>query len=1563
VTSAYADATVEVIADFDRFDNTFAHRLRAAVTTGAANVQKSMGGMNTSINSVIRGMGRLAVSFVAIVGKAALAATAVAAFSAVTASAGLHLVAFVGALGPMTGLVAALPAAIAGAAAAMGVFKLATVGVKDAITSLAAGDLDKFNAALKNLSPNARAFAQELRALKPHLDSLRFGVQDRVFAGMAAQVRTLAASLLPVLRRGLGGLAAEINGAARQVAAFLAGGAARSQLAAILDSAGRSAHNLGAAITPIVRALLGVAQVGGPAIERITAAIGRAAERFAAWVQHATETGRLKDILDQAVAAAKTFGGVIGDVGHILATVFTSAANDGGDLLSNLKDITGAVAAFLGSTQGTEGLSGVFASIKAAGDPLLKTLGSVAGIVADSIAPVFAELAQAVGPGLDVLVKGIGEGLALLVPIAAPVGAAFSALAAALGPVAVQAGRLVAAVLGPLAAALTAILPAVSPLVYLLGNALVSAVDTLLPPFLGVVTIVVDALPHLLELGRVLLAAVVPAFGALEPALAVLLPALGAIASTLAGSLAPILPPLAAAIVAAFGPIPRYADSFVQLANALLPVVPAVAQLLPALIGLVPMFADLVSLLAQGLVPVLGAVIGPITDLSNWLTRYPRLVQGIVIAVGAWIAVTRIWAGLQAVKAWWMAREAALAVAANANNVAGAASTAALIGMTYARIAAERLWAAAQAASAGLGRVLLGIATGQLIKDAAITTWTYAKTAATWLWAAAQSGAAIAAGVWTAAQWALNIAMDANPIGLVVLAIVALVGIIVLAYRHSSTFRGIVQGLGKTFVAVGSAIMTAVTFVFGWLKDHWQLILAILTGPIGLAVLFVTKYWDDIKAVFLAGVAAVGGFFARMGGYVAEFLQWYVSLPGRVWDALLGLGAAIGGAVAAAWDWAFAAVRSGIAAFIDLHRQVAVRVLGALGALGAAIGNAVSAAWNWAYTAVRNGIETAIAFYAALPGRVWNGLLSLRDALAGAFGNAMAAAHAAISNGIATALGFFAGIRDQLAARLAGAVDWLRDAGTHIVEGLYNGIRDRFSVIFDAVKTLGESVPKWIKDALGISSPSTVMYEIGSWAGQGFANGITSEQARVKAAALRLKIAAEDGVKGANLGVGGSANVAERALGDARLSAMRGGPGSANAIERTYIRTQRDKELAQLAELDRIAAGRGTRIGGGGTAATFTPLPGLGGSAGMGMVSATATKSARAAAKALTDKAAQELQKRKDALNAAGKLLGDGFIQGLTSTNAKIKSTADTMAKLLTTALGAGGARPVIAAMDADSRRLRAMADSRIKVTADLAAAQKRLDDLMKASDKLRDSIAEKVRGSFQLIPSTGTRSVEALIRDMGRSVKAAQDFARNIDALKARGLATSLLQQLAESGPAAGGAMAARLARASAGQIAQLSAMSGRLESVATATGTSVAGAMYGAGIAASRGLVAGLTSQRRQIESAMLAIARSMAAAIRRALGIRSPSSVMMLVGQQAGAGLEQGLLSQVAPIRRAMATVGRQVSAPELTGRIPSGVPAQRAGSDRPGLQVNNTINLPTGDPEAAASAVVNRIAAAI
>jgi hypothetical protein len=81
-----------------------------------------------------------------------------------------------------------------------------------------------------------------------------------------------------------------------------------------------------------------------------------------------------------------------------------------------------------------------------------------------------------------------------------------------------------------------------------------------------------------------------------------------------------------------------------------------------------------------------------------------------------------------------------------------------------------------------------------------------AMTAAAFAYAAAQGVVRVATIAWTAVQWLLNAALAANPIGLIVLAIAALVAGIVLAYNKCETFRNIID-------AVWQAIKTAVKWV------------------------------------------------------------------------------------------------------------------------------------------------------------------------------------------------------------------------------------------------------------------------------------------------------------------------------------------------------------------------------------------------------------------------------------------------------------------------------------------------------------------------------------------------------------------------------------------------------------------------------------------------------------------------------------------------------------------------------------------------------------------------------
>lgn len=99
-------------------------------------------------------------------------------------------------------------------------------------------------------------------------------------------------------------------------------------------------------------------------------------------------------------------------------------------------------------------------------------------------------------------------------------------------------------------------------------------------------------------------------------------------------------------------------------------------------------------------------------------------------------------------------------------------------------------------------------------------------------------------------QWAVNAAMSANPIGLVVIAIAALVGGLVLLWNKNEGFRNFIIGAWEK-------IKGAFVSVLDWVKKNWPLLLGILTGPVGLAVLLIAKNWDKIKAATAAAFDTV----------------------------------------------------------------------------------------------------------------------------------------------------------------------------------------------------------------------------------------------------------------------------------------------------------------------------------------------------------------------------------------------------------------------------------------------------------------------------------------------------------------------------------------------------------------------------------------------------------------------------------------------------------------------------------------------------------------------------------
>jgi len=129
--------------------------------------------------------------------------------------------------------------------------------------------------------------------------------------------------------------------------------------------------------------------------------------------------------------------------------------------------------------------------------------------------------------------------------------------------------------------------------------------------------------------------------------------------------------------------------------------------------------------------------------------------------------------------------------------------------------------------------------------------------------------------VWTAVQWAINAALVANPIGLVVAAVVALIAIVVLIATKTTWFQDL-------WDKAWGAIQGAASAVFNWVKSNWPLILAVLTGPIGMAVLAIAKNWDKIKD----GASNVKGWITDKFDALVSF---FGGLPGRAANSLSSL--------------------------------------------------------------------------------------------------------------------------------------------------------------------------------------------------------------------------------------------------------------------------------------------------------------------------------------------------------------------------------------------------------------------------------------------------------------------------------------------------------------------------------------------------------------------------------------------------------------------------------------------------------------------------------------------------
>lgn len=215
--------------------------------------------------------------------------------------------------------------------------------------------------------------------------------------------------------------------------------------------------------------------------------------------------------------------------------------------------------------------------------------------------------------------------------------------------------------------------------------------------------------------------------------------------------------------------------------------------------------------------------------------------------------------------------------------------------------------------------------------------------------------------------------------------------------------------------------------------------------------------------------------------------------------------------------------------------------------------------------------------------------------------------------------------------------------------------------------------------------------------------------------------------------------------------------------------------------------------------------------------------------------------------------------------------------------------------------RLRSLYNQADRLDAKLKKAQEKLQDLESTRNSVKSGLMSG-RGidlaGYDYMQDgkwVSDKGVGGAAKRLSSKVGQLRTFADRLKKLAKAGVPGSLLQEIASAGVADGIALADQFLSASKTDREAYTRAWNDYEKYAGYVGTAVTGGFYKGGVDSAKGLVKGLESEKKSVEDAIRRIATGMQDALKKALGIHSPSRVMrdlaVAVPQGAALGIMDG------------------------------------------------------------------------
>lgn len=214
--------------------------------------------------------------------------------------------------------------------------------------------VDEYADALANLSPNARAFVEQVRGLSDAWKELRLEVQDNLFAGMGDSIVNLANNYFPLLKTGLGGIATEINGGIRRAIEDLSSESSKLDWTRILENTRLAIGPVIDGMTNLLGALTNIAAIGSDFLPGFGDSFSNTMEKFREWTESDEGQQKIRTFMENSIRALGEIKDLFVEVGRVVGGLFSTSDEAGQSMVKSLTDTMREFADWMRTAEGQE---------------------------------------------------------------------------------------------------------------------------------------------------------------------------------------------------------------------------------------------------------------------------------------------------------------------------------------------------------------------------------------------------------------------------------------------------------------------------------------------------------------------------------------------------------------------------------------------------------------------------------------------------------------------------------------------------------------------------------------------------------------------------------------------------------------------------------------------------------------------------------------------------------------------------------------------------------------------------------------------------------------------------------------------------------------------------------------------------------------------------------------------------------------------------------------------------------------------------------------------------------